>query len=506
MLASADISGQVLMSHNNQSGTSVVSNETVLTPTSILTGSGIIRLGEYSVDDYVFGQPVAYNNRVYVETMNNSLYSFDATAPGSAFVWESNFGSPNSSYQSFGTTNQFYQRPLGCLSTPVIDTVNSVLYIVCSSAAQTWTLRKINLSDGSTAASVIIIGQVVGTGDPGGGDTTSGANLLFFAAKELQRPGLKLSGGNIYVTFGGVGDQRPYHGWIMSYNSSLVQQGIWCSTPNGWGGAIWGGEPTFDGSGNAYVTTGNGTTYDGITNYTNSVVKLNAALAVIGDWFEPSNNVTINADDADTSSSRFLLLPSTSPQLGVIAAKDFNVYLIDTTCMGHLQGSSGCTLQTFQTNSMGTITAFSGSYGAAFMNGVLYLPTTAGSTYAFTLSGQSFNTTPAATDLSSSGTFGPAGMSGSCNGSSTCILWETTSAATTFESTSNGTLHAHNPATLAEYWHSTETWLLSKFVAPTVYNGKVFLPTQSGTVEVYGVLPTATASGLVSVSGNATIQ
>jgi hypothetical protein len=57
-----------------------------------------------------------------------------------------------------------------------------------------------------------------------------------------------------------------------------------------------------------------------------------------------------------------------------------------------------------------------------------------------------------------------------------------------------GTLRALNPAGLSEYWNSDASGadtlgILSKYAAPVVANGRVFVPTQSGYVAVYGLLP-----------------
>jgi len=148
------------------------------------------------------------------------------------------------------------------------------------------------------------------------------------------------------------------------------------------------------------------------------------------------------------------------------------------------------------------------------MNNVLYLPTTAGSIYAYTWGGSSFTTTPLATDTTSFGSFGPSAMSGSSNGASNGILWVTTTASgqSSFTSTHAGTLRARNPTTLVEYWNSdtsgTDTLgTLSKFAAPTIANGRVYVATQDSKIQVYGLLyvPSTRITG-VSVSGSVAIQ
>lgn len=269
---------------------------------------------------------------------------------------------------------------------------------------------------------------------------------------------------------------------------------------------MWGGPTAVDGSGNIYITTGNGGNYDGVTTFTNSVLKLTPTLTLL-DWFSPSNNnAVLNPDDADVSSNRFLLIPGTT--LGVIASKDFNVYLLDTTCMGHLQGSSGCALQTFKTNASGTITAFSGSYGALYINGSLILPTTAGSLYSFAFSAGSFNTTPTATNIQSFGVFGPAQLLGTSNGASDSLIWTTTAAASTFTTVQAGTLRCFNTS-LTEIWNSgtnasDSLGNMTKFTSPTSYNGRVYVQSLTTGITVYGLLQTSQSrgqSGLRGVAG-----
>jgi len=491
-----------------------VSTETQLTPTNVTTGKfGLF--GGWATDGHVFSQPLfvpavttsgVVHDLLIVVTMNNSVYAFDANRPG-ATVWSNlAFASP---YASYPVAEGGLYGSLGCLSTPVVDVANSKLYVVCDTSTPNWVIRQLDLTTGSTLLTATISGQVVGTGDVGQGDTTSGANLLFYPRFEFQRAGLALANNKVYVAFGALNDTRPWHGWVFAYNTSdLSQAGIWCSTPNGYGGGVWmsGGAPAVDGSGNIYVTTGNDGGYDGVTNFSDSTVKLSPTLSVL-DWFTPSNNAAIDSVDADVSANRAMLIPSTN--FAIVAGKDFNVYLIDTTCMGHLQGSSGCSLQTFKTNAMGTPGSETGSYGGAFMNNVLYLPTSAGSIYAFTFGGSTFTTTPLATQTNSYGNYGPAQMFGSINGASNGILWVETTATTSHTAVQQGTLRALNPTTLAEYWNSGTSGQdalgnMTKFAAPVVTNGRIYVSTQDSKIQSYGLLPSSVSRGLISLIGNIT--
>src|SRR6185312_4968470 len=122
--------------------------------------------------------------------------------------------------------------------------------------------------------------------------------------------------------------------------------------------------------------TGNGT-YDGAasSDYGDSWLKLSSALAV-SDWFTPSNFAAINSGDIDIASNRAMLIPGTTYVTS--SGKDFKVWLLDTSNLGGLQGSGGNVRQQFVSNSGGTPSFSSGTYGGVFANNTLFLPTNGG--------------------------------------------------------------------------------------------------------------------------------
>ncbi len=79
--------------------------------------------------------------------------------------------------------------------------------------------------------------------------------------------------------FGSHGDNSPWHGWVLGYNATTLQQTMFYnSTPNGNGGGIWqgGGGLATDATGDIYFVTSNGD-FDvntGGVDYGDSVVKL----------------------------------------------------------------------------------------------------------------------------------------------------------------------------------------------------------------------------------------
>ena len=114
----------------------------------------------------------------------------------------------------------------------------------------------------------------------------------------------------------------------------------------------------------------------------------------------------------------------------------------------------------------------------------------------FQLTSAGFDPSPVST-ASSPVPFGRIGMTISANGdrADSGILWETTGNYN--DPSAPGTLHAFDASNLAnELWNSDTNshrdgmGAVAKFVSPTVVNGKVYVPTFSKNVVVYGLLGT----------------
>ena len=125
----------------------------------------------------------------------------------------------------------------------------------------------------------------------GSGSGSQGGQLAFDPLKENQRPALVVSNGNVYMGWASHGDQTPWHGWVIGYNATTLQQvAAYVTTPDGTGGGIWssGGGLGADSSGNIYFNTGNGdfNANTGGRDYGDSVVKLNSSGTVV-DYFTP---------------------------------------------------------------------------------------------------------------------------------------------------------------------------------------------------------------------------
>jgi hypothetical protein len=471
-----------------------VFNDSTLNTTNVAASFG--RVGTLAVDGgQVYAQPLFVQgvkigtgtfDLMIVVTMMNSVYAFDANALTQ--LWHVNFGSPYTAYPRNNVMqNNFYEgQPVGCLSTPTVDRGKGVVFVVCAGATGALSLLELSLANGNTVASVSLSGQFPGTGDSG--DTVIDGELQFLPGQHEQRAGLVLANGNIYIALSSYNDQHPWHGWVLAYSeATLMQTAVWCDTPNGYGGGIWltGNAPAVDAAGNLYLSTGNGD-YDGTANFGNSVLKLSPSLTLL-DWFTPSNWMTLESMDIDVSSGRIML-----PGDGYLFAadRDYRQYVLNTACMGHLQGSESCVPQLVTVPG----SAF-GLYGGLFFNNTVYVTTDNGPVYSYAYQGSGVLGTMPAAQTSASFAHPGARLAGSAGGNtaiSNAVLWATTCASSSIYTAQPGVLRAFNPVTLAEVYNSTENagdtlGTFAKFSVPMVVEGKVWVTTGDGTVAVYGL-------------------
>jgi hypothetical protein len=501
------IAQSVTVAHNDLKQSGANTSETRLTTANVATGT-FGKLCSASITGAVYAQSLylpavtisgTAHDTAFVATMANNLYAIDVHS--CAILWTKNFGTTWTNYGTCCSGNLvLYGNPMGILGTPVIDPIALKLYVVNATPTPSHILNRIDLTTGNIEASRTIAGSVAGAGGPS--DNCAAAGVLTFCSVDNQQ-GIALvlspDASKVYIGFNAWENGTPgEHGWLFAYNtaSTMTQAGIFCTTPNGNLSSIWmsRGGPSVDGSGNVYVMTGNGD-FDGVTSFGECVLKLSPTLTLLGFFVNP-NGGSDTSIDADFGSNRFLLIPGTT--LGVGAGKDFSVYVIDTTGMTQVQ--------TFKTNQVTSPAVFTGSFGGLFMNNTLYLPTTTGPLYAFAFSAGTFNTTPLYVTGATLGSHNGQ-LAGSSNGGANQILWQVTSATSSFTSNPQGTVRALNASTGAEIWNSGSTLgLISKFVAPTVTAGLVMVPSNSGTFNVFGVLPTAQLRGSGKLRGTGVLR
>jgi uncharacterized protein (TIGR03437 family) len=485
----------VLTSNGSNDRTNANLQETQLNPATV-SESAFGKLGVFPVDGQVYAQPLfvsglsipghGTHNVVFVSTMHNSVYAFDADAMSPVSVlWHVNLGPTVPAALLFGQYGDIGNE-VGILSTGVIDLERAVLYVVSDVLQRgrpVFYLHALDLASGAERLNgpVALTASVSGTGSGALAD----GSLPFDSLQNIQRPGLLLANNSIYVAFGSHGDQYPFHGWLLSYDASdlTYQLGVYMTTPNGNGGSIWqsGRGPAADRQGNIYAVTGNGD-YDGIQNFGESFVKISVQGSATVDSYTPVDWKSMSDNDFDLSAGPALI---TGTHIFIGADKMGNLYVIDGDAMRQPGNAS------IISASEGSIYNFavwsSGDSARVYTQGGLE------PVKCFQVSGISVNPEPVSVTAGTT-QFARIGMTISANGGQqgSGILWESTGNYN--DSSASGTLHAYDASNLAnELWNSEMNPArdrmppVAKFVAPTVANGKVYVPSSANAVTVYGL-------------------
>ena len=512
--------------HNDNGRTGQNLVESILTPSNV-NQTQFGKIFSYNIDDQSYGQPLympnltmsvdnTSHNVVFVTTVNDSVYAFDAdsgAANGGKPLWKvslepagarpPNVSDADSEGACGGAYTDFTGQ-YGIVGTPVIDTTTDTLYVVArtvEAGAFIQRLHALSLTSGTEKFG----GPVVISGSYGG--------VNFDPMLNNQRPALALVNGNVYIAWSSHCDNGAYHGFLMGYSASTLQQtSIWSSTnSNGGQGGIWqGGQGVTSDGVNVYLMTGNGT-WDGSGNFGESFVKLNSALSVL-DYFTPSNYNSLNGGDTDLGSAGCLGIPGTSLVFG--GGKQGMVYLVNTGNMGH-ENSTDNVVQEFQATfpqNGGTGHIHGGPVYFDSANGqFIYLWGENDYLHVFQFNNGTINSTPVAnsTMLAPMSNVGMPGgfLSISANGNQDGIVW----AYTPYNGDANhgtveGILHAFDAVnftgtTLNELWdtqqNATRDGLgnFAKFTYPTIANGKVYISTfgststGSGQLVAYGETP-----------------
>ena len=327
--------------------------------------------------------------------------------------------------------------------------------------------------------------------------------------------------GVVYLGFGSVGDMGNFHGWIMGYDATTLQQvSILNMTPNGSDGGIWaaGQGLAADASGNIYVMTGNGD-FNANTNgkdYGDSFLRISTTSGLtIADYFTPSNQASLFSGDVDLGSGGPMAIPGTNLFVGIGKDKIFRV--IDSTNMGHFNSGFDNDVQQFTA----ATSAYFGApvYWNSPNNGpVVYLWGPKDFLKAYKFTGGLFQTTPVtqSTIQNSTGFSNSAPLSISANGDlvGSGIVWGSASFSGVATGPSvPGILRAFDATNLGtELWDSKQNaarddvGMYAKFNPPTVANGKVYLGTFSGQLLVYGLNPPAASGIHFAQSASATPQ
>ena len=505
----------VLTYHNDNFRTGTNLNEVQLSTSNV----GINTFGmsfSYPVDASIYAQPLyvpsvnipgkGAHNVVYVATMNDSVYAFDADSNAGSNaepLWYVNFTDPAAGITAVNSVDIEHSPnvsgPVGIMGTPVIDPTSATIYLVArtvESGSYVQRLHALDITSGAEKLSgpVIIQASAVGTGY----DSVNGV-ISFNPVTANQRAALALGNGEVIIAWGGFDDDfDPYHGWVMAYDATTLQQvSVYISTPNGSRGGFWqsGTGIPIDGSGNLYVTSGNGD-WDGVTNFGDTMLKLNLANGLSQtDWFTPDNQSFLSSNDLDLGVSGPMLLPGTNLLLG--GSKQGILYLLNTSNMGHEVGGNGEIVQSLQAAS-GEIHS-SAYYSSPTLGPLAYLWTAGDYFKAFQFNGSTFGTTPYMQSSFTAPAGNPGGvLSISANGSQagSGIVWVSMPLDASAETqVVPGVLRAFDASNLAnELWDSNKNSArdgvgsFAKFCPPTIANGKVYLATFSNALDVYGLM------------------
>jgi hypothetical protein len=492
----------VLTYHNDGQRTGLNANETILSPSNV-NASSFGKQFSYPVDGQVYAQPLfvsslsniagSVHNVVFVATEHNSVYAFDADGLSPKALWQKNFGPPVASSAVEGVSPE-----KGITGTPVIDGTTDTLYVVAETQGGIFKLHALDLHDGSEkfGGPVQVTATVAGTGF----DSVNGSITLERSC--LQRPGLALVNGVVFISFGGC----P-HGWLLGYDAaSLRQVSKLNTTPNGGGGALWmsGGAPATDGLGNLYVMTGVDFG-DPAPGFNDAFLKLRAADLSVLDSFTPSNEAFLRKNDADLGSGAPMLLPdnaSAHPHELVGGGKDGRVFVLDRDHMGGFNPPTNPACDNTSTpptscdNVVQTIPDIGNAQfdnifeTPAYFNGLVYFHPQTATLQAFQYSNGTLSRVASASTI-----FGDHGAtpSVSANGNSGGIVWELQVDA--WSTNGPAVLHAAAAANVAtELYNSSQAangrdtaGPAVKFTTPTVANGRVYVGT-GNQLDVYGLL------------------
>ena len=377
------------------------------------------------LDGAVYAEPLVVGGRVLVATEGDSLYSLDAHT--GQVQWHTNVGRPVPLSQlPCGNID-----PLGITGTPVYDPGTGLVFAVAEVSGPAHVLVGVDVNTGQV--------KVRRSVDTAGMEP----------APHQQRAALALSGGMVYIAFGGLyGDCGNYHGRVVASRTDGQGPLLTYQVPTTREGGIWATPgPVVDAAGDLYVSVGNGEATSGDWDHSDSVLRLSPALH-LQDGFAPRQWQQENAADADLGSLGPMLLPG---GLVYINGKSGLGYLLHADNLGGVGG---------QALVKPVCTAFG---GAALVGSVLFVPCTDGL--------QQVQVGP---------------------GVNLTLGWQASSQVTGSPVVGGHTVYSLDPAgTLyaldrdsGNVRTTVSVGATSRFATPTLYQGRVFVGTLTGVVAI----------------------
>ena len=543
--------------HNDQARTGWFPYETILNTNNVNKNT----FGFYfnhTTDDKVVSQPlvimnvnipnVGFKNIVYVTTLNNTIYAYDADVNADPY-WTQNYTNKISVAPGADCINcrparntdihpslcgggyGDFSGNMGIVGTPVVDTTAGTMYFVTkivnpndgivdnhtyvnnikdeynyTTTGFHQYLHAIDIRTGAERPNspVEITPVITGTGD---GQTAPGL-IKFNPRTQFNRAGLVLSNGKVYIAFAAHCDNNPSHGWIISYDAgSLALVHSYIATPNDGRGGIWmsGTAPAVDESGNIYFTTGNSlnenrtslnyNTYNALptdpANRGEGVVKLTPDLT-LSSYFTPFNYIALNDADKDFP-TQIMLIPNT--QLAMTGCKDNILYIMNKTSLGGFNAATNNVVQTVSVQSGATMHSSFAYFGGAAPKVYQFSENSSLKSYPVSAGGLG-------TVVNNDVILGPSGGTGgflsvSSNGAdpATGILWayQPINGCNANNSNCHAILHALNASDITnELWNSDmisadQVAVFNKFSCPTIALGKVYIAANTNHLYVYGL-------------------
>ncbi|MGA2190964.1 MAG: chitobiase/beta-hexosaminidase C-terminal domain-containing protein, partial [Steroidobacteraceae bacterium] len=536
-IASAQVSVTTYQNDIGRTGQNL--SETILT-TSNVNAATFGKLFSQTVAGAVSAQPLVLagpittlgtphpNGLVLVATRSDWVYAFDAgsnVGANAAPAWKASLlDAPHGA--AAGAQNY---GGLGVTSTPVIDPVAGIMYVVSVSLENNVPVYRLHALDVTTGGEkvppMVILGSVPGTaGDAVGGE------LTFTPAFEKQNTALLLLNGVVYFGFGSrtEANQEYWHGWIFGYtitDNALTQTGVFCTSPDGNRGGVWmygAGlaadqlDPVNAPYGRMFVATGNGD-FTGAVPYTTSMdfgdsvlnLDLTNGSPTVTDDFTPSVQAILATHDGDQGSGGALVLPAQTtgayPNLLVQTGKTGTLYLLDRDNLGGYNASGDQVVQ-FLPDAVGNSgpLASTGAWSApAYWNGNVYYWGVYDYLKSFTLANGSLSTTP--TTSTELGGYPGVTPTISANGATEGIVWAVNVAG------SSTLLLAHDASNVATTLYSSATnatrdsigGVLNPHAVPTVANGMVYVAT-TNILDFYGLLSGTQTSTPAFTPGSST--
>ena len=478
----------VVTQHNDNFRTGANTNETFLTPANVRAAT-FGALFSQPVDGLIAAQPLyvsgvnipgqGVHNVVYVVTLHDSVYAFDAdsnSGANAAPLWSVNFLNPAADITTepiaelgCGTTTFFTE--MGILGTPTIDVASSTMYLVAKTKENGiyhFRLHALDITTGmeKLGAPLDMTGTVTGK---------AGTLTLLAAGKNMMsRPGILLSQGIVYLAFGSNGcDGGGTRGWVVAYDANtLMQLGVFNDEVDSAGahGNIWmaGSGLASDDNGNIFFSTANGPFDANIGNrdYGSSLVKIGwgSSGLVAKDYFTPYNQAYLASHDLDVGSAGVTMLPDQPgphPHLMVGSGKEGAIYLVDRDNLGQFNLADNSQIVQFLPHAVGVMEST-----AVYWNGNVYFTGQGTGVSSYSVStGQLSLLGQSATKPAS-----PHTPSFSANGNSNGILW--------LPNSLNGILAFDVSApTAASIYSLKTTTTLAHFNTPTIANGHLYVGT-----------------------------